>query len=113
MLADLVEHRHRQPGQGGDPGPQGLLEVQLAVHRGGGDAGDLGGAPGARGQLVDDLAAHQRGVHVQHDEPLAAAGQADLLHGHVGAGGGGDGAERRPQRSGLAPETVSSKLVTG
>ena len=113
-LAHLVEHLDRQAGQDGDPRAQRLGEVQLPVHRRGGDAGDLGGAAGAGGELVDDLAAHERGVDVEHDQPLAAPGEPDLLHRDVRAGGRRDRA-RAPVRSAVAsaPETVSSKLVTG
>ena len=75
-LPHLVEDPDRQPGQRRDPGAQRLGEVQLAVHRRRGDPGDLGGPAGPRGQLVDHLAAHQRRVDVQHDQPLAAPGQA-------------------------------------
>ena len=95
-LAHLVEHLDRQPRERGDPRAQRLGEVQLAVHRRGGDPGDLRGAAGAGGELVDHLAAHQRGVDVEHDQPLAAPGQPDLLDGDVGPGGRGD---RRPAPS--------------
>ena len=74
----LVEHRRGQPCEHGDPPVQRLGEVELPAHRGRGDRARPRPRPGsgAGGEHLDHLAVDQRGVDVEHDQPLAPAGRA-------------------------------------
>ena len=95
LLGHLVEHPGRQPGQRGDPSVQGLGEVDLTAHRRFGHLRDRRLGPGVRGEHLDDLALDQRGVDVEHDQPLGPPRQAVVLDGDVDALGDGDAGQDR------------------
>ncbi len=76
-----LERRGLQALQHAHPLAQGALKADLAAHGALGDGGDLVLDPGEVGQFVEALAGDDGGVHVGHEQGLAAAlGQ---LHGEV------------------------------
>ena len=83
LFAHLVQHGCREAGERGHPGPQRLLEVELAGHGPGGHLGDLGLATAVGREQLDDLLLDEGRVDVEHHEPAAAPGQAAGRHGDV------------------------------
>ena len=82
------------------------LEVQLAAHRGLGDALHLLQAAGVRREHLDDLALHERRVDIHHDQAHAAPEQGRRLHGDVDGLCRGLLGERHPELVGVGAGDV-------
>ncbi len=89
----FFEHRCRQAAQERHALDQGGAEIELAVHRPGGDLLDLGAQAHVVGQLFEHFVVDHRRFHVGHQKLLAAAG--GRLHREVDGGGADRGAHRR------------------
>ena len=87
FLAALVERGDGQALQQRHAGLQGAGKIQLAAHGRLGDGGDFGLDAGIIGQFIDAFAGDHGGIHVGHDQFLAAWRGAGLHH-HVNGGQG-------------------------
>lgn len=69
-----------------NPSPQRFLEVEVALHRGFGDRGNLAAAANDIGDKIDHLVLYERRVDVEHDEALGPASHAFALDSNIEGG---------------------------
>jgi hypothetical protein len=69
----LLDHPGVEVPEQAHPLLQRPLEIELAVHRPGGDVGHVGAHPGLVGQLVDAFLPDNRGIHVGYQQALPAS----------------------------------------